>query len=79
MLLNLFEQIKDSIKEKDVQSKDLTDELTTQLGEHHRLLVGRTEELEDLIREQKEEDAKHITSEDLREGWNSSVRRRILL
>jgi cell division cycle protein 37 len=73
MVLSLLVQISDAVKEKGIDQKELPDELAKRLDEHRAELVQRTEDVKRELRAEEEEMTKHITSEDLRDGWNSGV------
>jgi cell division cycle protein 37 len=73
MVLSLLVQISDAVKEKGVDKDALPDELVKRIEEHRVELIKRTEEVKNEIAADEAEMAKHITSEDLHEGWNSAV------
>jgi cell division cycle protein 37 len=74
MVLSLLIQISDRVKQRGVDQKDLPDELAKQLDEHRADLIKRTDDAKREVAGEEEEMTKHITSEDLRDGWNSGVR-----
>ena len=66
-------------EEADVKSshgtKELDSVLVSSIQRHMQKLEARTNEISSELKRMDEEDRKKITSDSLREGWNSSVRR----
>ena len=66
-------------EEADVKSshgkKELDSVLVSAIQRHMQKIEARTNEISSELKRMDEEDRKKITSDSLREGWNSSVRR----
>lgn len=79
ILLSLLLQInlEPDVKESHGSSK-LGDSLVSSMKSHQSKIVQRQKDIETQLREMDDEDKKKITSDDLHDGWNSSVRLREL-
>lgn len=77
MILSLLMQVRQDAKEKGVEnnSERLSETLIANLKGHVAKLGERQEKLKKELKEELDEKAKKITSEDLHEGWDSHVRR----
>lgn len=74
MMASLLQQVAQEVKAKGI-AEDKRDEVLRQGVETHRQqLVERTEEIKKEIASEEAEQKKHITSEDIHEGFSSGVR-----
>lgn len=74
MIESLLTKVSTEVKEKGITDKDkLGPALVNQLKSHIDQLMKRNEEAKKQLDIELKEQAKHITSDDLKEGWNSSV------
>jgi len=76
MLLQLLMKVFEEVKAKGIDKGDdkLPAALVQQLEEHDEGLRGRQQDAKQELEEELKEQAKHITSEDIHDGWNSKVR-----
>lgn len=77
MVLSLLLQINEEPSVKGKEGGDLDTGLVTMLKDHQAKLAQRQKQVIEAIEKIEEEDKKKITSDSLKEGWNSGVRRAI--
>ena len=77
LLTTVFGEVKDKGLDKD--STKLGDALVSQLQVHIALLKKHDGERRILLDKERKEQAKHITSDDLKDGWDASVRYSLLV
>jgi cell division cycle protein 37 len=77
MLLKIWEECKEELgKTGDVAGEDKwTDALVKGLIKHEDGLKERSEECKKLAQKEEDDQKRKITSEDVKEGWSSSVSR----
>ena len=74
MIESLLTKISGEAKDKGITGGDeLGPTLLTQLRSHIDQLSKRNEEAKKSLEFEKKEQAKHITTDDLREGWSNTV------
>jgi cell division cycle protein 37 len=73
MVLSLLLQINEEPSVKGKEGGDLDTGLTAMLKDHQVKLAERQKQVIEAIKKIEEEDKKKITSDSLKEGWNSGV------
>lgn len=76
MVLSLLLQINEDPSVNGKSGNDLDSGLTAMLKDHQAKLAERQAQVVDRIGKIEEEDKKKITSDSLKEGWNSGVSQR---
>lgn len=78
MMSSLLQQVAQQVREKKIPEAERDKVLKQGIEAHRAQLMERTEECKKEIAHEEAEQKKHITSEDIHEGFNSSVRLSLL-